>query len=339
MKLFGRKKIYKEIEECELKLQGHPDDLYLIKKLGDLYIQVNDRKRAAEHYVKVGDFYRGKGFYPKAVALYAQAKKIVPEWEDPFEKLADVYKIQGFSKEASLQYKHLADLMEKSGNREKAFLYMEKATELILAQKKIRQKISSFEVREKNRLAEPSRFYIPKAQKEGTEAFSLGEELEKEMESLSVDETKLDVTDSTGMQSVFKAISDDKAKEEPDDPLFLYNMGLAYKETGFLDEAIETLKRLVSLEQGGKIFDAYMTLGIALREKGLFDEALENLKKGALLKDISLDMRSGIFYEIAQIYKEIGDESRSFSILQELQKEVKDFAVIEKIVGILPKAG
>ncbi|HPA85389.1 MAG TPA: tetratricopeptide repeat protein, partial [Deltaproteobacteria bacterium] len=81
--LFGKKKGSKEIRACESALEKRPDDPVLLKKLGDLYLKADRNEDASDIYVRLGDTYSSRGFYPKAIALYKQAIKINPGWEKP----------------------------------------------------------------------------------------------------------------------------------------------------------------------------------------------------------------------------------------------------------------
>ena len=112
-------------------------------------------------------------------------------------------------------------------------------------------------------------------------------------------------------------------------------MGLAYRETGLLDEAIESFKKVIS--SGEKLFDAHIMLGITYREKGQFEESLKSLRQGASLEEASNDMKVGILYEIAQTYKAVGDNQSALSIFRDIQKEQKDFKDVE--VEIVRLAG
>jgi tetratricopeptide (TPR) repeat protein len=332
--IFRKKKVTKdkEITECEHALERRPDDPNILKRLGDLYLKVNNKTSAAEAYITLGDNYKNRGFYPKAIALYKQAQKILPDWEEPYERLADLYQMQGFSREAATQYARLAEMLEKAGNDEKAITYMQMAAELSPTHKKLSKKAHRFDVREKA-MQEAPKPAAPKFQVQGENFFDLEKKLEKEMGELSIDESNLDEDDNTGIDSVFEAIKENAANDGDNDPLFLYNMGLAYRETGLLDEAIDTFKKVIPT--GEKLFDTYIMLGLTLREKKLFEESLESLKAGASLKDITPEMKASILYEIAQTYKAMGDTTHALIIFKEIQKEHKDFKNIEIEIGIL----
>ncbi|MEA2102601.1 MAG: tetratricopeptide repeat protein, partial [Thermodesulfobacteriota bacterium] len=160
-----------------------------------------------------------------------------------------------------------------------------------------------------------------------TDFFDLTNELDKEIEDLAIDESMENLEDNTGVDSVFKAIEESRAQEESTDPLFLYNMGLAYRETGLMEEAIESFEKVIST--GEKLFDAYIMLGISFRENGLFDQSLKSLNKGAALEDVSGNTKVGILYEMGQTYKAMGDTQQALNIFKEIQKEHKDFKDVE----------
>jgi lipopolysaccharide biosynthesis regulator YciM len=112
-------------------------------------------------------------------------------------------------------------------------------------------------------------------------------------------------------------------------------MGLAYRETGLLDDAIDSFTKVITM--GEKLIDAYIMLGITYRERGLFKESLTSLRSGANLEEASTDMKVGILYEIAQTYKAMGDNSNALSIFRDIQREHKDFKDVE--VEIVRLAG
>jgi len=329
-KFFGRNKASKEIAACEGALEKRPNDTMILKKLGDLYLKAENFKNASDVYVRLGEIYSDKGFYPKAIALYKQAIKINPTWEGPYEKLAELYQVQGFSREAATQYVKLSEILEQSGDSVEATMYMQKAAELDPAINQVSRKVHSFKVKEKA-MTEPVPKTAPKPEVERTDFYDLTKELdtqlEKELEEFSIDETYDVTVDTTGVESVFKAIQENAAQEVKDDPLFQYNMGLAYRETGLLDEAIDAFRKVVGT--GEKLYDAFVMLGITYRERGLFHESLDSLRQAVSLEEASTDMKVGILYEIAQTYKALGDNSNALSIFREIQKDHKDFKDVE----------
>ena len=324
--VFGKKKLSKEIQECEEAAAKRPNDPNLLKRLGDLYLKSNDTQNAADVYVRLGELYSGKGFYPKAIALYRQAQKISPNWERPFEKLAELYQLQGFVREAAAQYAKLSEIIEQNGDSERAIAIMQKAADLSPGHKQMHKQVHTFDVKERA-MTENTPAAYSKAQVEKADFFDLNQELDKEIDELFINETHESTVDDTGVASVFKAMEENVAQEGADDPLFLYNMGLAYLETGLIDDAIDAFQRVIGM--GEKLFDSYIMLGICYREVGQYKESLQALNAGASLKDLSGEMKVGILYEIAQTYKVMGELQQALGIFKEIQKERKDFKDVE----------
>ncbi|HOJ14454.1 MAG TPA: tetratricopeptide repeat protein [Deltaproteobacteria bacterium] len=331
-KLFGRSKLSKEISACESALEKRPNDPVILKKLGDLYLKAEDMKNASEVYVRLGEVYTTRGFYPKAVALYKQAIKINASWEEPYVKLAELYQMQGFIREAATQYMRLSEMLAKSGDSLEATMYMQKAAELDPAITQVSRQVHSFKVKEKA-MVEPVPGSSPRPQVERTDFYDLTKELEGHFDSAleaAAQDHPTDggeVEDTTGVESVFKAIEENAAREGKDDPLFLYNMGLAYRETGLLEDAADSFRKVLLL--GEKLLDAHIMLGITYRELGLFSESLDTLKQSLALEEASQEMKMGILYEIAQTYKAMGDNENALSIFREIQKDHRDFKDVE----------
>lgn len=326
-KLFGKSKGSKEIQACESALEARPHDTIILKKLGDLYLKANDFTNASLVYVRLGDTYSGKGFYPKAIALYKQAIKINSQWERPYEKLADLYKIQGFNREAAAQYVKLSEVLEANGQGVEATQYMQKAAELDPIINETSRTVHAFKVAEKGMHDPLPKSAAPKTEMDQTDFYDLNKELDKEIKELSIDESLDQTEDTTGVESVFRAIEESAQQEGKEDPLFLYNMGLAYRETGLLDDAIESFLKVINT--GDKLYDAYVMLGVTYREKGMYPDSLEALKAAVSLEDASANMKIGILYEIAQTYKALGDNQNALNIFREIQKEQKEFRDVE----------
>ncbi len=332
--IFGKSKASKDITECEAQLEKRPEDPVLLKKLGDFYIKAHRNEDAAAIYLRLGDTYNEKGFFPKAIALYKHAQKIHPSWEMSYDKLATLYETQGFARDAASQYVKLSELMESIGESEKATTYMQKAAELDPSHKHVTQKVRSFNVpeAEKSMLEElPSTSKKPAQQ--DRDFFNLNAELDREIEELEIEETADETMqdespeDITGVGAVFKALEENAAQEGSQDPLFLYNMGLAYRETGLLDEAEDAFLKVIATNE--KLFDAHIMLGITYREKNLFDKSMESMKQAAALPDVTEDMKVGVLYEIGQTYKAMGKTEQALKIFRDIQKEHKDFKDVD----------
>ena len=71
-------------------------------------------------------------------------------------------------------------------------------------------------------------------------------------------------------------------------------MGIALREQGKLDEAIEAYKKALSIQPNNA--NAYYNMGIALREQGKLDEAIEAYKKALSIQPDYAEAWNNIYY-------------------------------------------
>lgn len=80
-----------------------------------------------------------------------------------------------------------------------------------------------------------------------------------------------------------------------------YNLGIAYKEMGLIEEAIHEF--LISSKHPLKFFDSAGLLGICFREKGMMDEAIGWFEKALQTSDRKDDEYNAVKYELVQTAK------------------------------------
>ena len=80
-----------------------------------------------------------------------------------------------------------------------------------------------------------------------------------------------------------------------------YNLGIAYKEMGLIEEAIHEF--LISSKHPLKFFDSAGLLGICFREKGMMDESIGWFEKALQTSDRKDDEYNAVKYELVQTAK------------------------------------
>lgn len=101
------------------------------------------------------------------------------------------------------------------------------------------------------------------------------------------------------MMEIFKEFKkgvDEKIGQEDYDTR--YNLGIAYKEMGLVEEAIHEF--LISSKHPLKFFDSAGLLGICFREKGMMDEAIGWFEKALAMPGRKDDEYNAVKYEIVQ---------------------------------------
>lgn len=104
------------------------------------------------------------------------------------------------------------------------------------------------------------------------------------------------------MMEIFKEFKkgvDEKIGQEDYDTR--YNLGIAYKEMGLIEEAIHEF--LISSKHPLKFFDSAGLLGLCFREKGMMDESISWFEKALNTPDRKADEYNAVKYELIQTAK------------------------------------
>lgn len=117
-KLVARGKIEAAIREYRRVLRETPEDTSTLNRVGDLYSRVNKFDEATHLYRQTAERFVAEGFYVKAIAVYKKIHRLDPSQIDVYEKLAELYKLQGLVNDSRIQYEALADHYERQGDIE-----------------------------------------------------------------------------------------------------------------------------------------------------------------------------------------------------------------------------
>lgn len=88
-----------------------------------------------------------------------------------------------------------------------------------------------------------------------------------------------------------------------------YNLGIAYKEMGLLDEAIQEF--VLTSRFLNKAYDSCTMIASCLAEKKEWDKAIEFYKKALHMPDVSKERIAGTYLEMGYIYENISDFDRA----------------------------
>jgi tetratricopeptide (TPR) repeat protein len=119
----------------------------------------------------------------------------------------------------------------------------------------------------------------------------------------------------------FKKGVDEKIGQEDYDTR--YNLGIAYKEMGLLEEAIHEF--LISSKHPLKYFDSAGLLGMCFREKGMFSEAINWFDKALESPDRRREEYLAVKYEMVITLKLKEDYKAARGILEEIIRVSPDY--------------
>jgi pilus assembly protein FimV len=134
--------------------------------------------------------------------------------------------------------------------------------------------------------------------------FDLAAELESELadeeESISLSE------EEQSLEEIFREFKKGVEQQlDSEDYDTHYNLGIAYKEMGLIDEAIGEFQ-LASKDPKRAVECASM-LGLCFLEKGMPQLAIKWYRKGLEMPEITEEEHVGLLYDLASAYQEVGD--------------------------------
>ena len=129
-----------------------------------------------------------------------------------------------------------------------------------------------------------------------------------------------------GLAAVFdefrESVEGDATEAEADDYETCYNLGLAYREMGLLDEAVEQFQRAANVSSRDasptRPLQCCNMLGHCFTQKGLPRAAALWFERGLRLPDLSEDERQALRYELATAYEQMGDIDRAIDAFSEI---------------------
>ena len=130
-KYIKRGKYREAIKEYQKLLTGSEEhDITIRNILGDLYVKANLIDRAVEEFLRIAQHYEQKNIYAKSIALYKRITRLKPGEVEYAEKLADLFRGQGFISESRTEYQLLAEKYSRDERPKDAIRVYHKLLEL-----------------------------------------------------------------------------------------------------------------------------------------------------------------------------------------------------------------
>jgi tetratricopeptide (TPR) repeat protein len=141
------------------------------------------------------------------------------------------------------------------------------------------------------------------------EFFDLAAELEEE---LGVEEGRLGgeiiaQSEEPSLEEIVEGFKKGVAENlSPEDYDTHYNLGIAYREMGLLDEAIGEFQ--LAAKDPHHLVDCCSMLGVSFLEKGLPELAVKWYQRGLTAPDIKEEVTLSLLYDMGNVYLTMGDE-------------------------------
>jgi pilus assembly protein FimV len=126
-----------------------------------------------------------------------------------------------------------------------------------------------------------------------------------------------------------------------EDPETHYNLGVAFREMGLLDEAIGEFQKVCQAMERGRAFpqimQTYTWLAQCFLEKGIPEAAIRWYERALALPSIDQETRSALHYELAASFESAGNKSAALSNFLEVYGRNIDYRdVAERIKALRP---
>jgi tetratricopeptide (TPR) repeat protein len=277
-----------------------PDNIELHLKLKSLYMNTDNKNKAITECLALRDLYANTGdteardrIIKEAFSINPEDPRLIGTGETPVqEEAVPVPPGEGLSIGDYSEEIEEADFYAKQGLKDEAKEILEKLQKLFPEREEIRQKLIALKAVE--------------------EESSLGAE-KKMLEKEITPEPVLD-SDVLSIFNDFKKGLDTKIDEK--DHETHYNLGLAYKEIGLIDDAIKEFQLSRDIPQA--FLSSSSMLSMCYQEKGLYSLAIEVLNS-AVEKMTDRDEAYWAFkYDLAEVYGKNGNLKEAFDTYTEV---------------------
>lgn len=156
-------KIAHAIKQYQSILDIDPSDVSLLNTIGDLYIRERNVTEGLRQFQKLAEAYVREGFNVKAIAIYRKIFKVDPNSVDTLLKLAELYQLQGLSREAREQYLQAAEFFKKRNLAERALETLRTLVQLDPENISSRNRLAA-EFEQQGMREESAKFYLESAE-------------------------------------------------------------------------------------------------------------------------------------------------------------------------------
>lgn len=151
----------------------------------------------------------------------------------------------------------------------------------------------------------------------------------------------LDPESTSILSNILSELQHDLGEEttEAEDPETHYNLGIAFKEMGLLDEAIGELQKVCHAVEVGSSFSqpvqAYTWLAQCLVDKGVPEAAVRWYQKALQLPGLDHTSRCAIYYDLGSAYEASGDRKSALANFMEVYSSNIDFRDVASRIKVL----
>lgn len=112
-----------------------------------------------------------------------------------------------------------------------------------------------------------------------------------------------------------------------------YDLGIAYKEMGLLDDAINEFR--IVMKDPAREVQCHLMIGLCFLEKGMQTDAIGQFKKGLYVEGITEREALSLYFELGQAYERLNDPREALYYYEKVLKRDGHFRDVQKRVDAL----
>lgn len=352
-----KNKLYLKAQEIlEDLLKYNPDSIQIREKIIDLFKKTGKKDKAADEAIALSELYKQKGMMQE----YQETLEIVASLKPEHPKLIFKEKTPGGKEEIIIDIteglsdieKQVEEITFKEGifgeipveeeipvikpeefSLEELELDMDLFKDEGVPAPTITEK-ETFDISKIKELMEPS----PISELSTVAFYDLTSIAEEEASAIEDFLYSIEKKTSTTAEKMLEEVLNEFKKGVDahigkEDYETRYNLGIAYKEMGLLDEAINEF--LISVKSEEKAFESSILLGNCFAEKGFYDQAISWFNRALEIKGKKLEDYIAVKYELASIHEKIQNWSEAFRLYNEIQKSDPTYRDVNQKVLML----
>jgi tetratricopeptide (TPR) repeat protein len=307
-------------------IETEPENTDLRLRLKDIYTETGDKEKAVGECLALSELYKKKWDVENSKRMIKEAYEINPEdprligIKVPLQPEEEVVmtapggpSIEDYNEEIAE-----ADFYSRQGLLDEAREILERLRNLFPENEEISRKLASLD-------------HMAEGEEEIVRVEETGKEpVVPEAEVLEVEEVPEPALDSDVMD-IFNEFKKGLEKElEEEDYETHYNLGIAYKEMGLIDDAIKEFQ--TSRNDPKRFVDSSNMLGICYIEKGMYPLAIDVLRNAIEKMEDRNESYWVMKYDLAEAYEKNGDLKEALNFYTEVYGWNSKFrAVSDKI--------
>jgi len=116
-----------------------------------------------------------------------------------------------------------------------------------------------------------------------------------------------------------------------------YDLGIAYKEMGLLDDAINEFR--IVMKDPVREVQCHLMIGLCFLEKGMQTDAIGQFKKGLYVEGITEREALSMYFELGQAYERLNDPREAMYYYEKVLKRDQHFRDVQSRINALRGGG